>query len=208
MPLVRKPAVSAAPESLDPSAVREMLARGSDEQRWEAARAFPDIGESPRVLGAALEREVNPRIREAMFTSLSRMATDESVKVVLPFLRSDDAQLRTGAADSLQAMKTRISPYMPGLLADADTDVRVLACELVRGLPGDEPARWLATLLESETHPNVCAAAVEVLAEIGGTDALAALERCATRFQDTPFLMFSIQFAADRIRSHSAARSD
>jgi HEAT repeat protein len=206
MPLIRKPAAPPAPQPLDPSAVRDRLARGSDEERWEAARAFPDSGESPWVLGGALEREEDSRVREAMFTSLARMATADSVEVVLPFLRSDDAQLRTGAADSLHAMRALIAPYMPGLLADADADVRMLACELARGLPGDEPARWLAALLDTETHPNVCAASVEVLAEIGGTDALPALDRCAERFRDTPFLVFSIQFAAERIRSLPAAR--
>ena len=45
--------------------------------------------------------------------------------------------------------------------------------------------------------------AVEVLAEVGGAEALPALARCAERFRGTPFLEFSIKVAADRIRAQA-----
>ena len=70
-------------------------------------------------------------------------------------------------------------PHLPALLADSDADVRLLSCELARGLPDDEANRLLCDLLERETEKNVCAAAVEVLAEIGRPEALPALARCA-----------------------------
>ena len=47
--------------------------------------------------------------------------------------------------------------------------LRLLACELTRNLPSGEAARLLCGLLEHEAEPNVCAAAVEVLAEVGYT---------------------------------------
>ena len=49
-----------------------------------------------------------------------------------------------------------------------------------------------------------CAAVVEVLAEIGGAEALPALAQCAERFDATPFLAFTIKIAMDRIRSQTA----
>jgi hypothetical protein len=55
-------------------------------------------------------------------------------------------------------------------------------------------------------EPNVCAAAVEVLAEVGESSVLPVLERCAKRFGDTPFLKFSIQMAIDRVRSQPSNR--
>ena len=88
---------------------------------------------------------------------------------------------------------------MPRLLADPDSDVRLLSCELVRGLPEGEANRLLCDLLERETEKNVCAAAVEVLAEIGRPEALPALARCAERFAGDPFLAFGIKVATDRI---------
>ena len=107
--------------------------------------------------------------------------------------------LRTAALDALRAMPEASRPHVAGLLADPDADVRLLSCELARGLPEGEANRLLGDLLERETEKNVAAAAVEVLAEIGRPEVLPALARCAERFADDPFLAFSIKVATDRI---------
>ena len=146
----------------------------------------------------ASERDL--RVREAILTSLARTGSPESVEALLPFVRSDDAQLRTGALDALRATKEGVRPYLPRLLRDRDADVRLLACELARNLPADEASELLCGLLDAETEPNVCAAAVEVLAEVGGPKALPSLARCAERFRGTPFLDYSIELTAERIR--------
>ena len=119
----------------------------------------------------------------------------------MPCLRSDDASLRTGALDALRAMPRRaVAPHLPRLLADPDADVRLLSCELVRDLPAERGQRGCCAICSTrETETNVCAAAVEVLAEIGGPEALPALARCAERFADDPFLAFAIKVATDRI---------
>ena len=104
-------------------------------------------------------------------------------------------------------MKNIVSPYVPRLLDDSDADVRLLACEIVRNLPGEEASRHLCGLLEVEREANVCASAIEVLAEVGGPEALPVLARCAERFRDTPFLAFSINLTAERIRSQSSPSS-
>ena len=88
---------------------------------------------------------------------------------------------------------------MAALLRDADSDVRILAIELVRNMPAADATRLLCGLLEQEQHPNVCAAAIDVLAEVGTRDALPALEACAGRFAETPFLPFAISIAIARI---------
>jgi hypothetical protein len=90
-------------------------------------------------------------------------------------------------------------PHLPALLADADADVRLLSCELARGLPDEEANRLLCDLLERETEKNVCAAAIEVLAEIGRPEALPSLARCGTRFSGDPFIAFSLKVATERI---------
>ena len=98
------------------------------------------------------------------------------------------------------------SLHLPLLLADLDADVRLLSCELARGLPDEDANRLLCQLLEAETEKNVCAAAVEVLAEIGRPEALPALTRCATRFDSDPFIAFSIKVAIDRIVAPPSSR--
>ena len=98
-------------------------------------------------------------------------------------------------------MKDVAWPYVAALLQDGDADVRILACGLVRDMPSEKAVRLYCDLLDSEPEANVCAAAVEALAEIGGAEALPALTRCAERFRATPFLAFSIKIAIDRLRS-------
>ena len=56
-------------------------------------------------------------------------------------------------------------------------------------------------ILATESQANVCAAAVEVLAEVGGPELLPALAECAARFPDDPFLAFAVQVASERIGS-------
>jgi len=204
MPLIRKPAGSPPVPALDSASILDALANGSDDERWAAARALPEVPGGARALGDALSRERNLRVREAIFTSLARIGTAESIELVLPFLRSDDAHLRTGALDALRAMKGGVEPYMPQLLHDDDADVRLLACELARNLPSEAAAGLLCALLGSELEPNVCASAVEVLAEVGGPEALPVLARCADRFRGMPFLEFSIKITAERIRAQSS----
>jgi HEAT repeat protein len=202
MPLIRKPpSPVSAPAAPDRAAVLDALARGSDEERWSAARAAADLPDSVPALEGALRREQTAAVREALFSALARIASPQSVEAVLPFLRSDDASIRTEASDALLAMKDVAWPYVAPLLRDPNVDVRILACGLVRDMPPEVAATLCCGVLDSDPEPNVCAAAVEVLAEVGESSALPILERCAKRFSDTPFLAFSIQMAIDRVRS-------
>jgi hypothetical protein len=66
-------------------------------------------------------------------------------------------------------------------------------------MPAPEATRLLSGLIEREPHPNVCAAAIDVLAEVGTPDAIPALRSCATRFATTPFLPFAVSVAIARI---------
>lgn len=194
MPLVRRPSPPA--EAADAPA---SLTEGTIDQRWAAVRAAAERSDGVALLAAALPRESDPGVREAIFTGLARAATAESAAAVIPYLRADDAGLRNAAIDALRAMPQATRPHVAGLLADPDPDVRLLSCELARGLPEDEAGRLLGDLLARETEKNVAAAAIEVLAEIGRPDVLPALEACAERFAGDGFLLFSIKVAADRI---------
>ena len=208
MPLIRKPPPAASgttPGAPDPAAVFAALARGTDDERWSAARSAADLPDSVPALADALRREQSPVVREAVFLALARIATKQSVEAVLPFLRSDDASVRTEASDALLAMKDVVWPHVASLLRDPDANVRTLACSLIRDMPRGAAVSLCCDLLESEPDPNVCAAAVEVLAEVGESSALPVLERCAKRFGDTPFVAFAIQMAIDRVRSQASS---
>ncbi|MET0969245.1 MAG: HEAT repeat domain-containing protein [Tardiphaga sp.] len=203
MPLVRKPSLAPGPAPAEPDAAQLAAAfvSASDEARWSAARSAADAPGGLALLSAALARETVPRVREAMFTALARIGTPDAAAVAARSLRSDDAAERTAALDALRAMPAAAAGHLPQLLADPDADIRLLACDLARNVAAADANRLLTDLLKRDTATNVCAAAVEVLAETGDAAALPALAECAARFPDDPFLAFAIQVARDRVGS-------
>jgi HEAT repeat protein len=203
MPLIKRPTMTTSAvddESENGIASHIAALRSSDvEARWYAARALGGRAEAVPALSSALGMEQVPQVREALMTAIMRVGDEASVVVLLPYLRSQDAAKRAAAVEALQALPEEILPFMASLLGDSDTDVRILAAELIRNMPAADATRILCGLLDHERHPNVCAAAIEVLAEVGTADAVPALHACAERFAGTPFLPFAASVAIARI---------
>jgi HEAT repeat protein len=206
MPLIRREAPEVSVQAIDTAMLATALTNGTDEERWAAARSAGETSEGLSILKDALSKEKNPRVREAIFTSLARIRTPESAEAVLPYLASDDASMRAGALDALRAMPTATAFHLARVLSDKDPDVRLLACELARNQPSEDAKRLLGGVLATESQANVCAAAIEVIAEVGGPELLPALAECAARFPDDSFLAFAIQVASERIGSQAANR--
>ena len=196
MPLIRSTPNSTPPID-EPTGVN--LRSPSADSRWAAARAAEDNPDSVAALAEALGCETDMRVREAIFTALARIGTPECVDAVLPYLRSDDASLRTAAIDVLRVVPKSTGARLVELFADPDSDVRLLSCELARSVDGTEAQRLLISLIETDKEPNVCAAAIEVLSEIGDAAALPPLARCQARFPDDPFIAFAVRAASDRL---------
>ena len=202
MPFVKRVAGTppASPELLPTFAASlESLRSPEAETRWHAARAIGERAEAVPALAAALDAEKVPRVREAIMTALMRIGTKASAAVVLPELRADDAARRAAALEVLQAMPRAVAPFVTALFGDDDVDVRILAVELLRGMPAEHATRLLCDLLDAEQHPNVCSAAIDVLSEVGTREALPVLKNCGRRFAEVPFLPFAVAVAIARI---------
>ena len=148
-----------------------------------------------------LKRRRTPRAREALLAALLAIADPSAAAALARHLRSEDAWLRNACIEALQAMPAAASSVLPSLLTDADPDVRLLATEIVRTQPTEAANGMLASLLERETHPNVCGAAVEVLAEVGTADAVPALRAARSRFASEAFLPLAIDTVLARLGS-------
>jgi HEAT repeat protein len=211
MPFIKRDPTASKPAAAAGADLESQLAdlgHADPERRWRAARA---LGGEPRAvpaLAAALATEHSPRLREAIMTALMRVGDDASVRALLPYLRSQDAGQRGDAIEALQALPEAIEPFMAALLRDGDSDVRLLATELARNMPAATATRLLGELLAHEPHANVCAAAIEVLAEVGTADALPALQKCAVRFANTSFLPFAVSVALARISGSEGEGGD
>jgi len=204
MPLIRKAALLPAQTGgLDWQVEVSRLQAGSADERRAAARALAAEPRAVPALAAALNEPADARLREAIFTSLATQDNAASFAVMLCHLRADDAELRCLALDAMKLMPQQAASHLPSLLGDTDPDIRLSACELARQMPPETAAPLLAARLTSEPQVNVCAAAIEVLAEIGRPAELPSLGACAARFPAEVFLNFSVEAAADQIRARA-----
>ena len=172
--------------------------------RRAAARALSNHPEAAMRLCDRLEVETSPSVRAVLFTSLIRLECSEVVTRLIGHLRSEDAALRNGAIEALQEMRASVTAHVRDLLDDGDSDVRIFAVNILGALCDPETPALLAAIVEHEPHVNVCAAAVDALAEVGGPEAVGPLRALRGRFADEPFMTFAIDTAIRRVRGEAS----
>ena len=178
--------------------MRQLDEGNADQRRW-AARDLAAHPASAAALGRRLPAEADASVREALFVSLGSIATEPAAAALLPLLRSEDAALRNGAIESLAAMPRAVAPRIAALLADADSDVRLLTVNLLGDLRHEQVLPWLLQVLQHDPHVNVVAAALEVMAETGRPEHAPALQSVRQRFVDDPFIGFAVDMALQRM---------
>jgi len=182
------------------AALLAALAASDASERRAAARALADHPAAAAALCDQLEAERAPSVRAMILTSLIRMASPAVAGRLAALLRSEDAALRNGAIEALREMPEAIGPHVDALLADPDDDVRLFAVNILSEVSHVQAPDWLVGVIRHEPHPNVCAAAVDGLAEIGTLAAIPDLEALRDRFPGDAFMAFAINTAIHRIR--------
>ncbi|NJL08091.1 MAG: HEAT repeat domain-containing protein [Methylacidiphilales bacterium] len=175
-------------ESADPAA------------RRNAARLLAGHCDSVDALAARLRVESEPSVVETLLTAIGRTDGPRAVSTLVDLLRDEDAVRRNGAIETLQEMDPEaVLQETTGLLDDPDSDVRIFALGVLQRLRHPAAGRLARHVIATDAHVNVCAAAVEVLAEIGTPDMVADLEAVAGRFRAEPFMAFAVTAAIKRI---------
>jgi len=167
--------------------------------RRQAARDLALMSEGVPVLCEHLEHEPAVSVRSVIMTSLIQSRSRAVVEGLIRYLRSENTALRNEAIEALQDMPAEIAPYMERLLSDPESDVRIFAVNILSVLPAARAPEWLHKVILEDPHVNVCAAAVDCLAEVGTPDSIAALKQLRLRFGDHPFMIFAIDAAIKRI---------
>ncbi|EZP48652.1 HEAT repeat domain-containing protein [Sphingomonas sp. RIT328] len=203
MPLVKVPANDPQTVVDDAAAgslahLVALLAAPGGADRRAAVRGLEAHDEGIAPLCARLAIETAASVREAIVATLIRRRSTAVVTALLPLLRSDEAPQRNAALEALAAMPDEVAPHVEPLLRDADPDVRIFTANLLGVLPHPQAEAWLLTAL-ADDHVNVCAAAIDGLAEIGSAAALPALRALPARFPDDSFIAFAAAVAAQRI---------
>lgn len=175
------------------------LAAPTAGERRAAVRTLEDTVEGQAALCRRLAVESSASVREAILAALIRHRSPAIAAALLPLLRTEDAALRNAAIEALAEMPDEVAPHVVALLADPDSDVRIFAGNMLGVLPHPRAAEWLLKALADE-HVNVCAAAIDGLAEIGDPTTAAALEAVPARFPGNSFIAFAVRVAVRRIR--------
>lgn len=201
MALVRStPSRESAPAAAPPSVTQLLVALHSaaPDGRRQAALALAGVREATGAVAAQVGVETDPAAREAMLTALAETDSPEAVAGLIGYLRSEDAGLRSAVAETLAAMPAT-AVAVPGLLADADPDVRILTVMAIAVLPAPDVPGWLRAVAGGDPHANVVGAAVNELAEVGTADMADDVRAVAERFPDDPFLAFACELVARRL---------
>jgi HEAT repeat protein len=169
-------------------------------RRW-AAR---DLAIHPHAVPAMCEhlnKEPDHAVREVLFTTLGVLGGEDVAAGLIPFLRSEDANLRNGAIEVLSELPDEVAPHVEVLLKDPDADVRIFTLNVLNMLSHPRVGKWLAQVLRQDPHVNVVAAALEAVAEAGTPETLPAIAQARQRFTSDPFIGFAADLAQQRIES-------
>jgi HEAT repeat protein len=154
---------------------------------------------SVEALFGRMRVEDDRSVLDALFTAIAAHPGKRTVELLLDLLRTEDAVLRNGAIEALAMMPAEVGPRISAMLHDPDSDVRILTVNLLGELRHANVRRWLAEVLARETHVNVVAAAIEVLAEVGTPEELDVLRAVRERLGGDAFVVFAADVAIERI---------
>ena len=181
-----------------PGLLKELSDPNPTARRW-AARDLLDCPGTAIDLIECLKREPEISVREVILTTLTLMGDPAAVTGLADCLRSENAFLRNEAIETMKHLPDEVAPIIKGLLIDPDPDVRIFAINILESLHHPKVENWLLEVIEGEQHVNVCATAVDLLAEIGTEAALDSLVLLKARFSDEPYFQFAAGLALKRI---------
>jgi len=209
-PQKKAPAASSEPVAEKRAQVRtretllQQLSEGPtpDVRCWAARdlRVHPDaVLDLTRALGS----ESNRAVREAILSSLLSIGGKDVARELASFLQSEDASLRSAVIEALSDLPQEMAAMVERLLSDEDSDVRLFAVDVLRGLPHPRTAEWLIEVVEREPHLNVVVEALEALGVVGTRALVPRLEGCRGRFEGDVYFGFAISTALSRMQERS-----
>ena len=170
------------------------------DKRSAAARSAVQFPECGVALCAHLETETDLAVRAHIVTTLIKIQSPTIAECLIHYLRSEDVGLRNDVIVALQQMPDSVAPLMHELLRDNDVDVRIFALNILGGMRNADAREWILEVIARDPHMNVCATALDALAEIGTPAMIPALQELATRFNND-YIRFAVDVAIRRIRA-------
>ncbi len=167
-------------------------------RRW-AARDLVECPDASAKLVERLRVEQDMSVRAVILSSLTCLGDHTAVAGLVDCLRSEDAALRNESIEVMKQLPDEVAPIMRELLHDTNDDVRIFAVNILESLCHPDVESWLLEVIENDPQINVCAAALDLLLEVGSKAAEQPLKRLQLRFADEAYFQFAINLALRRI---------
>ncbi len=124
----------------------------------------------------------DPEVRHAVITALQDLGDRRAVVPLIGRIQEQRAALRRQAVRALGTLgDPRAASALIVALGDADAGVRAAAATSLGQLRAQDAVWSLGALLETETEPDVQAAALEALGHVGSPSSVEAILRAAAR---------------------------
>ena len=178
--------------------INQLSSENSTERRW-AARDLAEFNESSSHLIKQFMKEKDIAAREVIISSLIAIGDEIAVEGLINCLKSDDAHLRNSVIEALKQIPEQVAPYIEKLLKDKEPDVRIFTINILESLRHPKVVKWLIEVIEKDENINVCATALDLLAEVGTDEAIPAIKIAKERFKNEPYIQFASDIALRRI---------
>ena len=140
-------------------------------------------------------------IQEAADSSLRKIGGKETVRAVLPYLRSDEAPVRNLAMDILREVGSQDLPSLIDLIHDEDADIRIFATDILGSTDNILAVEPLCEALLKDPEVNVRYQAAVSLGELGKPEASPCLNKA---INDEEWVQYSVIEALTKI-GHSSS---
>ena len=172
--------------------------------RRAAVRKIAGLPKAYILLTKRLRSEEDPFVRKAILATLACLTDPEEIGglvecLFVECLSSEDPALRNGALEVLQCLSVKIEHLLPRMLSNPCPDLRIFAVNFIAALDAAVGESWLIEVIRQDDDVNVCAAAVDLLCEVGSSEAMIPLVHVKARFSEEPYLQFAADTALRRI---------
>ncbi len=140
-------------------------------------------------------------VQEAAESALREIRGAESVRGLVPLLRSDDAPVRNIAMDVLREIGADDMPTLEKLLFDDDADIRIFISDIMGSTSSALAVRPLCDALLKDSEVNVRYQAAMSLGNLGMAEAVPALNQA---MQDEEWVQFAVIEALTKLRAESS----
>jgi hypothetical protein len=194
---VREVAVPQAPLGSD-RPLEEQLRSADTSVRLEAVRRAARAGDVDLLVGT-LKSEGGSLVREAILTSLARLADARAIAALSQLIGDEDPWLRNGVIETLSSMGDEVVDCLAPMLDSEDHHIRIYVLTVLRMIKNPRAAMVALKTAQCDANVNVCAAALEVVAASGSPDLIRQLRLVPDRFPNQPYLAFAARAALSRI---------